>query len=141
MAEYLPTSIVGMVRNVAEAAPFALVATETPYSFELQPQTQVDGTYRLLPAAIRSVGALGLYETRTDTYDLWTAATHDGDVTGTLNRLTTLAHSLTAAVTRDGISRDYMLVDEGRAVEIRAPQGASYAVLRLTLPLTYAATL
>lgn len=141
MAEYVPSSIVGLVRAVAEASPFALVPSETPYSFELQPQTNVDGTYRIQPAAIRSVGALGLYETRTDTYDLWTAATHDGDVTGTLDRLTTLAHSLTAAIVRDGIARDYMLVDDGRAVEIRAPQGASYAVLRLTLPLTYAATL
>lgn len=141
MAEYVASSVVGMVRCVVEAAPFALVATETPYSFDLQPQTQVDGTYRIQPSAIRSVGALGLYETRTDTFDLWTAATHDGNVEGALDRLTTLAHSLTSAVVRDGIARDYMLVDEGRAVEIRAPQGASYAVLRVTLPLTYAATL
>lgn len=141
MAEYVPSSILGLARAVAEAAPFGLVETETPYSFEMQPQSNVDGTYRIVPVAIRSVGALGLYETRTDTYDLWTAATHDGNVTASMDRLATLAHSLTSAVVRDGIRRDYMLVDEGRAVEIRAPQGASYAVLRLTLPLTYAATL
>jgi hypothetical protein len=141
MAEYTPTQIVALVRTVVEAAPFALRASETPYSFDLQPQTVIDGSYRLVPSAIRSVGALGLYETRTDTVELWTAATHDGDVTGTLDTLTTRAHSLTAAIVRDGIARDYMLVDEGRAVEIRAPQGATYAVARLTLPLTYAATL
>lgn len=139
--EYVASSIVGHVRNVLEAAPFALVPTQTPYSFSLQPATNVSGTYRLVPAAVRSVGAFGLYETRTDTLEMWTAKTHDGDTTAAMDALVTLAHSLTAAVVRDGIARDYMLVDDGRAVEVQAPSGAAYAVLRMTLPLTYAAAL
>ena len=140
MAEHVASSIVGFVRAVAEGDPFWLVPTQTPYGFDLQPADAIDGTYRLVPQSVRSVGALDWYETRFDTFDLWTARRHGGDMTAAMDALVVTATSLVAAVARAGVVHDYDLMDE-RGFEVGTDPGASYAVARITLPLSYAARL
>lgn len=141
MAEHVASSIVGFVRAVVEAEPFALTPTQTPYGFSLQPADNIDGTYRLVPQGYRSVGGFNWRETRMDTCDLWVARAHGGDMTAAMDGLVTLAHSLVAAIAREGVTQDFDLVDEGRALEVGADPGQSYAVARIALPLSYAARL
>jgi hypothetical protein len=141
VAEHVASSIVGFVRAVVEAAPFSLVPTQTPYGFDLQPADNIDGTYRLVPSAARAVGAFNWYETRQDTFDLWVARAHGGDMTAAMDGLVTLASSLVAAIAREGATQDFDLMDEGRASEVGADPGQSYAVARIALPLSYAARL
>lgn len=141
MAEHVASSIVGFVRNVVEADPFGLIPTTTPYGFSLQPADNIDGTYRLVPTAIRAVGAFDFRETRYDTFDLWVARAHGGDMTGVMEELAVTAHSLVAAIAREGVIRDFDLMDEGRGFEVGADPGQSYAVARVSLPLSYAARL
>ena len=141
MAEHVASSIVGFVRAVVEAEPFTLTPTQTPYGFDLQPADNVDGTYRLVPATYRAIGALNFYETRFDTFDLWFARAHGGDTTATLDGLMLTCTSLVAAIAREGIVRDYDLMDEGRGSEVAMAPGQSFALARITLPLSYAARL
>lgn len=141
MAEHVASSIVGFVRAVVEAAPFYLTPTQTPYSFVLQPAEQIDGTYRLVPVAARAVGAFDWSETRYDTFDLYVARSHGGDMAGAMDGLVTQAHSLVAAIAREGRTRDFDLMDEGRGFDIGADPSQSFAIARLTLPLSYAASL
>jgi hypothetical protein len=141
VAEHVASSIVGYVRAVVEAAPFGLVPTQTPYGFDLQPADNIDGTYRLVPQSYRSVGAFDFHETRFDTFDLWVARGHGGDLTTAMDGLLLTATSLVAAIAREGNRRDFDLMDEGRGFEVGRDPGQSFAVARVTLPLSYAASL
>jgi hypothetical protein len=141
VAEHVASSIVGFVRAVVEASPFALVRTVTPYGFDLQPSENVDGTYRLVPQSIRAVGGFDYHETRYDTFDLWVARGHRGDMTLAMDDLVTQCHSLIAAVAREGQAQDFDLTDEGLGFTVGVEPGQSYALARITLPLSYAATL
>jgi hypothetical protein len=141
VAEHVASSIVGFVRAVVEAAPFYLTPTQTPYGFDLQPADNIDGTYRLVPQTYRSVGAFNWYETRQDTLELWVARAHGGDMTAAMDGLVTMASSLVAAIAREGVTQDFDLMDGGRASDVGADPGQSYAVARIALPLSYAARL
>lgn len=141
MAEHVASSIVGFVRGVVEAAPFRLAPATEPFDFTRVPATVIDGCYRLVPGPMRSVGAFDFYETRTDLFDLYLARRNGGDLAQTMDRLTTEAHSLVAAITREGQTRDFDLSDEGRGFEVGRDPGQSYAIARITLPLSYAARL
>jgi hypothetical protein len=141
MAEHVASSIVGFVRAVVEAEPFYLVPAQSPYAFDLSPQDAISGAYRLVPVSYRAVGAFDYSETRYDTLELTVARSHGGDMTAAMNELVTLTHSLVAAVAREGQVRDFDLMDEGRSYEIGRDPGSSYATVRLTLPLSYAASL
>lgn len=141
MAEHVASSIVGFVRAVVESDPFHLHPATSPYGFELEPQDAIDGAYRLVPVGYRTVGSFDYGETRYDTFDLVVARSHGGDMTAAMDGLVTLAHSLVAAVAREGQVRDFDLMDEGRTTEIGRDPGNAYAFARLTLPLSYAARL
>jgi hypothetical protein len=141
MATHVASSLVGFLRQVVEAEPFGLRPAASPYGFDLQPQDVIDGAYRIVPVAYRAVGAFDYRETRYDTYELVVARSHGGDMTAAMDGLVTLTHSLVAAVAREGQVRDFDLLDEGRTYEIGRDPGNSYAFARITLPLSYAATL
>lgn len=141
MAEYVATEVLAYVRAVVEAAPFSLQPSPVPYDFSRVPQDTIDGAYRLEHTATRSIGAFDFCETREDDVALWVARIHGEDVTATMDGLLVLAHSLVAAIAREGVRRDFDLRDEGRGVEISSAAGTSYAVARVALPLAYAARL
>jgi len=141
MAEHVASSIVGFVRAVVEADPFGLRPSPTPFDFDRVPQDVIDGSYRLVPVAVRSVGALDYYETRTDTLDLWIARAHNGNPTATMDALLTETHSLVSAVARAGQAYDFDLTDDAWGYQVRPIPGASYTVAQITLPLSYAAHL
>lgn len=133
--------IVDRVRSVCGT--LGLIESAEPFSFKQQPTGAIDGCFRIVDRSQQVIGGFNFTEERTDQVQIWVAKKYAGDPTSAKQVLTQQMHSVTAAVTRDGhvTSGDYSIPDAGRAYEIRADQGAEYAVLQLTLPVNYETTL
>lgn len=132
------------VRSLVTGTPFYAVEAPSPFTFATVPVQLFDqgDVVRVETRLVDTVGLLGPYEERTDDVTVLLAAGYAGEVEDTLTRLHTLASSVTAAVIRDGAGAgDYAVPDGGRSVDVVAPEGARYAVLRLTVPVSYIAAL
>jgi hypothetical protein len=129
--------IVDRVRSVCGT--LGLIESAEPFSFKQQPTGAIDGCFRIVDRSQRIIGGMNYTEERTDQVVIWVAKKYAGEPTAAKQVLTRQMHSLTAAVTYDGhiTSGDYSIPDDGRAYEIRADQGAEYAVLQLTIPVNY----
>jgi hypothetical protein len=136
--------IVDRVRSVCVGAPFAFREAESWDSFDLQPTTNVDAVFRIPPPASGSVsGGFAFTEQRRDQMQVWVARKRNGDYDAVRRALLRDVHSLTAAITRDGLqtSGDYDIPDGGRGHSIAQDAGLEYVTLRLTLPIDYDAQL
>lgn len=133
--------IVDRVRSVCVS--LNLIEAAEPFSFRQQPTGAIDGCFRIVDRSQQVIGGFNFTEERTDQVVIWVAKKFAGDPTTAKQVLTRQMHSLTSAVTHDGhvASGDYSIPDTGRAYEIRADQGAEYAVLQLTIPVNYESVL
>jgi len=132
-------TILDRVRALVTAAPFNLVETPEPFSFDRGPAQLESDRVRVELTSAEVVGGFAYSEQRTDDLDIWVARVVDvADPRASYAGLLTLANSLTSAVVRDGCGvGDFAVPDAGRRVEIAQPEGAAYQVLRLTVPVDY----
>jgi len=114
-------------------------------SFELQPTTNLDAVYRLVPPASQStVGHFDYHEERTESVQLWLSRQVQNDYDAVRTRLIQDKDAIIAALTRDAFqdSGDYNLVSEGRGYAVTPERrDASFVSLRLTLAINYDAQL
>jgi hypothetical protein len=130
------------IASVCASSPFELVQALEPFSFDRQPTGVIDGVFRLESESLRVLGGFNYSEERTDAMRLWVARKQQADPEGTYQRLQADARSLRAAVVRDGLQDggDYGVPDAGDSVRITREAGKEYAVLQLTIPVVYEAT-
>ena len=143
MADTTLQAIVLRVSSVLASSPFRFTRAQTPFGFELQPTGLIDQTFTVQGDAGQAIGGFRYTETRIDRVRIGVARSLQDDATATLDRLTTDATSIVAAVARDGAARggDYDLADQGRVIVIEHDRRAEFAVLRMTLPIDYEAQL
>jgi hypothetical protein len=132
--------IVDRVRSVCISDPFGFIEAETWASFDLQPDTNVDGVFRIPPTSSQGViGGFSYTEDRVDSLQVWVARKRNGDYDGVRRTLLKDVHSLTAAIVRDAHvqSGEYGVLDDGREHSISENSSVEYVTLRLTLPVNY----
>jgi hypothetical protein len=132
--------VLDRVRSLCVSAPFNFTEATSWASFDLQPTTNIDAVFRILPLASQVViGGFAYTEDRTDSMQIWLARKRNGDYDAVRRTLLRDVHSLTAAVVRDGAttSGDYHVPDAGRGHVIADVPTAEYVTLRLTLPINY----
>jgi len=140
MAALTADQIVDRVRSLCAGPVFGLTEAVSWTSFDLQPDGNIDGVYRIPPpSSQRSIGGFAFTEDRTDVLQIWIARKHHMDTNAARTRLLQDVHSLTAAVMRDGHTSggDYGVLDEGRGHAIAEVPRADYLTLRVTLPINY----
>jgi hypothetical protein len=132
--------IVDRIRSVLVASPFEYVESQSPFDFTQQPVGSIDGAFRVIDRGTPRVkGGFRYSEDRTDSVQIWVAKKFAGEPVNARRTLSRAMSSISVAVTRDGhdTSGEYVVPDDGRSYEIRAEQGAEYAVLQFTLPVNY----
>lgn len=127
------------VSSVCAKAPFRLKVSKTPFSFDLQPQTNIDNVFRIEHETVNVIGGFNFREERDDVMTVWVARRWKGDVDETYQALVTDAASIRAAVIRDGhqTSGEYIVPDEGAGMNIQRDTAQSFGMLRLTIPVNY----
>jgi hypothetical protein len=132
--------IVDRVRSICVNSPFGFEEAETWASFELQPTTNIDRVFRIPPPVSQHVtGRYDYVEDRVDSMQVWVARKINGQYQAIRRTLLQDMHSLTAAIVRDSAqqSGEYAVPDPGRGHTIGVMDGKEYAVLRVTLPVSY----
>lgn len=140
MAATTADQIQNRIRSICAGPVFGFVESVTWTDFDLQPDSNIDGVFRVPPLSSQtSIGGFGFWEDRTETVQIWVARKPHGDYDAARTLLQRDVHSLTAAVMRDAdtTSGDYHVLDEGRGHAFTEEAGAEYLTMRLTLPLNY----
>jgi hypothetical protein len=140
MAALTADVIVDRVRSICSGDPFGFVESVSWNTFDLQPDSNIDGVFRIPPPASQVViGGFAFAEDRTDTLQVWVARKRNDDYDAARRALLRDVHSLTAAIVRDGAvtSGDYDVRDDGRGHAISEDPGRDYLMLRLSLPINY----
>lgn len=129
--------ITDRVRSLTAALGYT--ESQSPFSFEHVPTGTIDGAFRIVDRHQRVVGGFRYTEERTDQLEIWVARKLNSEPTTAKRTLTRDMHSITAAVVRDGhqVSGEYSLPDDGRTHDVRAEQGAEYALLRMVLSVNF----
>lgn len=133
-------AIVDRCRSVVLGSPFSYVEAQSPFDFDRTTAGLIDGSIRIVDAGSNRIKAgFGFTETRIDRITVWVARKFNGDPTTGKRLLSRDMSSITTAIVRDGhqVSGEYAIEDEGRQHEIRAEQGAEFAVMQLVLPVNY----
>jgi hypothetical protein len=146
MSALTADAIVDRLRSICCAEPFSFGEATSWDTFDLQPTTNLEATFRIPPPASQAIdGSFGdIVDDRIDSFQLWVARKHGGDHDRVRRTLLRDMHSLTAAVVRDGAfnSGDYHVEDSGRGHAIApAGPGKEFVTLRLTLPIRYECSL
>lgn len=135
-------TIVDRVRSICSGDPFGFGEAVSWGSFDLQPATNIDSVFRIPPPSSQFVeDQFGFVEDRRDSLQIWVARKRNNDYDGVRRALLRDVHSLTTAVTRDGLvtSGDYHVPGGGRGHSITDDPTKDYVTLRLTLPVQYEA--
>jgi hypothetical protein len=142
MAAQLLAAIANRVASLCAGAPFYFTQAQDPFSFDLQPVGVIDQVFRIEASEVSTSGGTNYSETRIGNLRIFVARLQNGAPQAAYTLLSTDAHSLTAAVTRDGVTGggDYDVPDAGRGFLVQHDKGKDYAVLRLTLPVNFEAT-
>jgi len=116
--------------------------SQVPFSFDLQPTGSIDRAFRIESQQSSVIGGFNFTEERTDQLTIWVARKYAGDAQAAYQNLLKDVNSLRAAVVRDGAQNggDY-IVPDGGGYAVQRNAGQEYAVLRLTLPINFEATL
>lgn len=136
--------IVDRVRSIVVGDPFRFVEAESWANFDLQPDSNIDGVFRIPPPSSQFVqGGFAFMEDRRDQMQIWVARKRNGNYDEVRRTLLRDVHSLTSAVTRDGLVTlgDYDVPDGGRGHAITEDAKTEYVTLRLTLPIQFEAQL
>lgn len=134
-------TLVDRVRSLVTASPYGYVEAVTPFDFTREPSQHPTDAVRVVSRTVRVLGGHSWTEEVYDDLDVEVLRRVDGDVGVTARGLWDTAQSLTSAIVRDATEGDYAVPDEGRQAEVEVPTGAAYAVLRLTVPVSYMQTL
>lgn len=140
MAAMTSAEILNRISSICEGPVFGFVEAVSWVDFDLQPESNIDGVYRIPPPSSQgSLGGFGYREDRTESIQVWVARKHNGDYRAAAQLLMQDVHSLTSAIVRDAheVSGDYGITDEGRGHAIADVPGADYLTMRLTLPINY----
>lgn len=142
MAALTLDAVADRVTSLLAARPFNYRRSIEPFTFEKQPTGAIDEVFRVRPIAGTSVGGMSFRDDRRDTLEIALAKQQSADGYAAQQWLTRAASSIVAAVTRDGAitSGDYDVPD-GRTSRIDRADGATYAVLQMSLPVAYEAQL
>jgi hypothetical protein len=129
--------------SVCASSPFAFTQAQEPFSFDRQPTGGIDQVFRIESEGQGVIGGFNFSEERTDLMRIWVARQQAGNPEQTYQRLQVDARSLRAAMVRDGLENggDYGVPDSGEGVAITNERGKEYAVLRLTVPVNYEASI
>ena len=130
-------TVLDRVRSLVTAAPFYAKESATPFDFSRVPMQNEDDAVRVTSRTVRVLGGLSYTEEVYDDVEIEVLRRVAGDTGDTARGLWTTAQSLTSRLVRDAVEGDYAVPDEGRQAEVDVPAGASYAVLRLTVPVSY----
>ncbi len=125
------------VAAVCASVPFAFVEALTPFDFQKQPSGQIDRVFRINITGDRINPWMNYLEERTDRLEIWLARKQGTTPHQTYTAFLADAEALRAAVIRDGVRGDYDVPDGGVGMRIEHEPSATYAVLRLTLPVNY----
>lgn len=140
MAATTADAIVNRIRSICSGPVFQLEEAVSWVDFDLQPESNIDGVYRIPPPSSQgSLGGFGYSEDRTESLQIWVARKHNGEYAAVRRALSNDVHSLTAAIIRDAhqVSGDYGVTDEGRGHAGAEVPDATYMTMRLTLPINY----
>lgn len=130
-------TILDRVRSIMASAPYGYVESVTPFDFSRVPSQDERDAVRIVGRTVRVLGGHSYTEEVYDDVELEVLRRIDGDTQATVLGLWQTAQSLTASIVRDATEGDYSVLDEGRQAEVDVPSGASYAVCRLTVPVSY----
>ena len=133
-------TVLDRVRSLVTGSPFYAAEAPDALSFARMPDLVTDQDFvRLTSNTVRTVGGHSYTEEVFDDIECVLGRRYAGDPVQ--HGLLTTAQSLTSAVVRDATEGDYSVTDEGRRAEVEAPDGASYALLRVVWPISYMRTL
>lgn len=131
----------GRIASLCVTDPFLLTESADPFSFELQPTDVMGGVFRIESEQLSVLGGFNFSEERTDLMRIWVARHQESQPEVIYQQLQADARSLRAAVVRDGcVGGDYGVPDGG-GVQISHERGQEFAVLQLTVPVSYEADL
>lgn len=135
-------TVLDRVRSLVTGSPFYAAEAPDALSFARMPDLVTDQDFvRLTSNTVRTVGGHSYTEEVFDDIECVLGRRYAGDPREVQHGLLTTAQSLTSAVVRDATEGDYSVTDEGRRAEVEAPDGASYALLRVVWPISYMRTL
>jgi hypothetical protein len=137
--------IIDRVRSICVELPFEYFETDRldDETFEAHPQGAIDGAFKVEGRSQQARGNFNYMEERTDLLTVQVARAINSDHDGVRREMTRAAHSLTAAIVRDGaeISGLYGVVDKGVIRDVTADKTHTFLMLRVTLPVNYEAQL
>lgn len=114
------------------------VKSQTPFDFDQQPTTLIDGAFRVTVEGGTVLGGSNFSEERNDLVTIWVARKHSADPQAAYETLLTDATSLTSAVVRYGAQTwGEFAVPDGTTVVIEHENGREFAVARLAIPVNY----
>ena len=137
--------IVDRVRSLCVSSPFDYQESSRLDRFDWDPG-QVFGDvslFRIETVSQPARGGTSFSEERTDLLTVTVGRAINADYDATRRALTRAAHSLTAAIVRDGAvtSGLYAVPDQGYTARITPDPTQAYLTLRVTLPVNYDAQL
>lgn len=138
-------AIIDRVRSICFDLPFEYRETEQldDEAFEAHPEGAIDGAFKVEGQSQQVRGQFNYMEERTDLVTVSVARAINSNYDPVRRELTRAAHSLTAAIVRDGVevSGLYGVVDRGTVRKVTANAALTYLTLRVTLPVNYEAQL
>lgn len=130
-------TILDRVRSLVTGSIYGYVESVTPFDFTRVPAQDETDAVRVVTRTVRVLGGHSYTEEVYDDIEVEVLRRISGDTGETSRGLWDTAQSLTRTIVRDATEGDYAITDEGRQAEVDVPAGASYAVLRLTVPVSY----
>jgi hypothetical protein len=119
------------INSVVARTPFAFTQAREPFSFELQPATNLDQVYRVDAELTETIGYIGPAQCEEWAVTIWLARMHQGKPQTAYRRLQVDCTSLASAWLDDALAGDYN-VDGFRSSVALPPEGdAPYLVGQL----------
>lgn len=133
--------IVDRVRSLCLASPFGYTESARLDRFDWD-TSQVFGdvsVFRIDTVSQPARGGTGFTEERTDLLSVTVGRAVNADYDEARRALTRAAHSLTAAIVRDGAedSGSYTVPDQGYTARITPDPARAFLELRVTVPINY----
>lgn len=131
-------TILTRIGSICAGAPFNLVEARTWADFDKEPNSRLEGLFRVTVEQQETLGGSSFSEEVTDLFSIWIARKSLADPLATRTRLLTDVGSLRAAIVRDGATGggDYAVVDGGASLVDPKPR-SDYTVGRLSVPINY----
>jgi hypothetical protein len=135
--------IMDRVRSLCFDTPFEYTESFRFDSMELEPVGTFDGAFRVEGQSGRLRGMFDYKQEREDLLTVTVSQAINADYDNVRRLLTKTAHSLTAAVVRDGETDSglYSVPDKGQSFKLSVDSTDAYVLMKLTLPVNYEANL